>query len=64
MQQVRLGTLAVILSAAAVLACGDESLMGFSAVPPRNDTALVVPAINLWAQRAREAGPHQLGCRV
>ena len=33
----RLETLAVILCAAAVLACGDESLMGFSAVPPRND---------------------------
>jgi len=41
-------------------------LIGFSAVPPRNDTALVVPAINLWAHErdAREAGPHQLGCRV
>lgn len=32
--------------------------MGFSAVPPRNDTALVVPAINMWAQRADAAIIH------
>jgi hypothetical protein len=45
----------------AVVACGDSSgphlssrsfLMGFSAIPPRMDSTIVVPAINYWAQRA------------
>ena len=49
-----------------VLACGDGAgprasrsfLMGFSAFPPRQDTAIVVPAINYWAQRADAAIIH------
>ena len=32
--------------------------MGFSAIPPRMDTAIVVPAINLWAQHADAAIIH------
>ena len=32
--------------------------MGFSAIPPRLDTAILVPAINLWAQRADAAIIH------
>jgi hypothetical protein len=32
--------------------------MGFSALPPRLDTAIVVPAINYWAQRADAAIIH------
>ena len=32
--------------------------MGFSAIPPRNDTAIIVPAINYWAQRADAAIIH------
>lgn len=48
-------------------ACGDGSgprvaprsfLMGFSAIPPRNDTAIIVPAINKWALRADAAIIH------
>lgn len=48
-------------------ACGDGSgpgvatrsfLMGFSAIPPRNDTAIIVPAINYWALRADAAIIH------
>jgi len=55
------------LAAVAVLACGDGSgpgpgprsyLMGFSAIPPRNDTAIIVPAINQWAQHADAAIIH------
>ena len=51
----------------AVTGCRDGSgprpasrsyLMGFSALPPRNDPAIVVPAINLWAQRADAAIIH------
>jgi len=49
-----------------VAACGDGSgprasrsfLMGFSAFPPRQDTAIIVPAINYWAQRADAAIIH------
>jgi len=49
-----------------VVACGDGSgpraarsfLMGFSAIPPRLDTAILVPAINLWALRADAAIIH------
>jgi hypothetical protein len=49
------------------LACGDGAgprpvprtfLMGFSAIPPRLDNAILVPAINLWAQRADAAIIH------
>jgi len=32
--------------------------MGFSAIPPRNDTAIIVPAINYWAQRSDAAIIH------
>ena len=32
--------------------------MGFSAIPPRNDTAIIVPAINQWAQHADAAIIH------
>lgn len=48
-------------------ACGDDAgpgltprpfLMGFSAIPPSVDPAIVVPAINLWAQRADAAIIH------
>lgn len=50
-----------------VLECGDYSgpgtpsrsfLMGFSAIPPRMDTTIVVPAINVWALRADAAIIH------
>jgi len=33
-------------------------LMGFSAIPPRADTAVVIPAINYWALRADAAIMH------
>ena len=59
------------LAAAALLgvtlACGDGAgprpaprsfLMGFSAIPPRLDNAILIPAINLWAQRADAAIIH------
>src|SRR5437667_81856 len=51
----------------AALGCGDGSapgltprpfLMGFSALPPRMDSTIVVPAINFWAQRADAAIIH------
>jgi len=61
----------VRLAAAALLgvtlACGDGAgprpaprsfLMGFSAIPPRLDNAILIPAINLWAQRADAAIIH------
>jgi len=59
------------LAAAALLgvtlACGDGAgprpaprsfLMGFSAIPPRLDNAILIPAINLWARRADAAIIH------
>ena len=54
------------LALAALIGCGDGSgpiqprsfFMGFSALPPRMDTAIVVPAINLWARRADAAIIH------
>ncbi len=55
------------LLAVGILGCGDGAgpaprprpfLMGFSAIPPRMDAAIVVPAINLWAQRADAAIIH------
>jgi hypothetical protein len=56
-----------VAAAVVVLGCGDGSrpavrarpfLMGFSAIPPRADSAIVVPAINYWAQRADAAIIH------
>lgn len=52
--------------AAAALACGGTGpapaprsfLMGFSAIPPRNDPTIVVPAIDFWARRADAAIIH------
>ena len=49
-----------------VVACGEGAgprasrsfLMGFSAFPPRQDTAIIVPAISYWAQRADAAIIH------
>lgn len=57
--------LALILAATA-LACGDGSgpgrprsyLMGFSAIPPRNDPSILIPAINNWALHADAAIMH------
>jgi hypothetical protein len=48
------------------VACGDGAgpkasrsfLIGFSAFPPRQDTSIIVPAINYWAQRADAAIIH------
>ncbi|HEU5262903.1 MAG TPA: hypothetical protein VFU41_15895 [Gemmatimonadales bacterium] len=61
-----MGVLPVVVGA--VLACaGDGSgpagpprtyRMGFSAIPPRADPAIVVPAINYWATRADAAIIH------
>jgi len=60
-------TLAFITAAAvALVACGDSTgpsrprsyLMGFSAIPPRNDPAILVPAINNWALHADAAIMH------
>jgi len=58
----------LILAAAATLtACGDGSgpgrpprsyLMGFSAIPPRNDPAILISAINNWARHADAAIMH------
>jgi hypothetical protein len=58
----------LILAATATLAaCGDGSgpgrpprsyLMGFSAIPPRNDPAILIPAINNWARHADAAIMH------
>jgi len=59
-------TLAVLLSVA-VVACGDGAgpggpprtyWMGFSAIPPRNDPAILIPAINNWALHADAAIMH------
>jgi len=59
-------TLAVLLSVA-VIACGDGAgpggpprtyWMGFSAIPPRNDPAILIPAINNWALHADAAIMH------
>ncbi len=56
-----------LVVAAAVVACGDGAgpgrpprsyLMGFSAIPPRLDTAIVIPAIDYWASRADAAIMH------
>ncbi|HVH68758.1 MAG TPA: hypothetical protein VM716_12895 [Gemmatimonadales bacterium] len=55
------------LALAALVACGDGSgpgiasrpfLMGFSAIPPRMDPTIVVPAIDLWSRRADAAIIH------
>ena len=62
-----LSTLFFTLFALIIPGCGDGAgprtasrsyFMGFSAIPPRMDTAIVVPAINLWAQRADAAIIH------
>ncbi|HKW41479.1 MAG TPA: hypothetical protein VJN39_09525, partial [Gemmatimonadales bacterium] len=58
--------LVAAFSLAALVGCGDGSgpirprsfFMGFSAIPPRMDAAIVVPAINLWARRADAAIIH------
>ena len=58
--------LAAALLLGGVVACGDSSgprasrafLMGFSAIPPRLDNTIILPAINLWAQRADAAIIH------
>src|SRR2546427_10762390 len=63
--RVALGLVFPVVGAA--LGCGDGSapgltprpfLMGFSALPPRMDSTIVVPAINFWAQRADAAIIH------
>src|SRR6058998_1824814 len=63
--RVALGLVFPVVGAA--LGCGDGSapgltprpfLMGFSALPPRMDSTIVVPAINCWAQRADAAIIH------
>src|SRR3989441_7166263 len=63
--RVALGLVSPLVGAA--LGCGDGSapgltprpfLMGFSALPPRMDSTIVVPAINFWAQRADAAIIH------
>jgi len=55
------------LGVAALLGCGDGSgpartprtfLMGFSAIPPRADTAILIPAINLWVLHSDAAIMH------
>lgn len=60
-------TLAFLTAAAALVACGDSSgpgrpprayWMGFSAIPPRNDPAILIPAINNWALHADAAIMH------
>lgn len=56
-----------LLVCLALLGCEDGAgparpprtfLMGFSAIPPRNDPAILIPAINLWALRADAAIMH------
>jgi hypothetical protein len=61
--------LGIVLTAAALLGCGKDSsgpsaatrsyVMGFSAIPPRSDTALVLPTLTLSAQHS-DAGLIQL----
>ena len=56
-----------LVVAVALVACGDGSgpgrpprsyVMGFSAIPPRLDTAILIPAINNWAPHADAAIMH------
>lgn len=63
MKRVAVGLLAGI----ALLGCADGSgparpprafLMGFSAIPPRNDPSILIQAINLWALRSDAAIMH------
>lgn len=63
MKRARLAIAVVVLGAG----CGDGSgpglptrpyLMGFSAIPPRFDTAIVIPAINNWVPHADAAIIH------
>ena len=65
-QRARILLLAV-LAAVAAGACGDSAgparaprpfLMGFSAFPPRQDSTIVVPAINYWIRHADAAIIH------
>ena len=55
------------LAAAVAAACGDGAgparaprpfLMGFSAIPPRQDSTVVIPAINYWIRHADAAIIH------
>ncbi|HET7790279.1 MAG TPA: hypothetical protein VFK78_05720 [Gemmatimonadales bacterium] len=58
---------AIPLLLAAAIGCGGDTgpapaartyLMGFSAIPPREDSTIVIPAINYWAHRADAAIMH------
>lgn len=62
MKSWRLGVLAVIVTGIAIAACGGDDngpskshrgyLMGFSAIPPRVDTTLLLPTLELAAQHS------------